>query len=580
MVDDELRRLRFLAEYQAQRPHLERLLGQLLAYFEELRKTVYSDPIHRIHSVRGRVKDGDSLWRKWQKKVLDSSDDRATRLKSSDLTDGAKIYQAMVGRFSDIIGVRVVCNTLAGKSRVCARIEQFGPRADAHERNLFSMLTRADQYYKDSGYRSVHFDGQVEPRNWPALALDAWDDDEKLTIEIQVRTILEEAWGEIQHDLLYKPQGAEAQSSALFLALSHRLHEADLNVQRLTRQLEPASDEKPPRKPSVQESIPANTEMLPLEYRASAHEHLVAVESCRRARDYQPAIHAHDKYLADLCDPPRIVTAIIRAERALDCLRLGERMMAKEKDASELLKQARLDYDEALASGAASLLASLLLWRRSRVRLLLGDRDGAISDLQHGIELSADEEMRYETEPFYRACLYRSLTSLLWQQAQDLKPPDLSQAEQLRDRAFDLAMRGVEVQREAFQRGRQSEACALHYCDVLNNAAWLTMVHKKDLARAESYIEIIERRIPPSLWEHDVYLLGTRLRLKVTKLQRRLQAREPLEIGHIVEADALRTQLFQALDEDEEYVPDRIIQSMLSTVRDLDEVWQSFLGRP
>jgi hypothetical protein len=115
---------------------------------------------------------------------------------------------------------------------------------------------------------------------------------------------------------------------------------------------------------------------------------------------------------------------------------------------------------------------------------------------------------------------------------------------------------------------------------VLNNAAWLTMVHKKDLARAESYIEIIERRIPPSLWEHDVYLLGTRLRLKVTKLQRRLQACEPLEIGHIVEADALRTQLFQALDEDEEYVPDRIIQSMLSTVRDLDEVWQSFLGRP
>src|SRR5215510_11389859 len=118
MVDDELSRLRFLAAYQAQRPHLERLLGQLLAYFEELRKTVYSDPIHRIHSVRGRVKDGDSLWRKWQKKVLDSSDDRATRLKSSDLTDGAKIYQAMVGRFSDLIGVRVVCNTLAGKSRV------------------------------------------------------------------------------------------------------------------------------------------------------------------------------------------------------------------------------------------------------------------------------------------------------------------------------------------------------------------------------------------------------------------------------------------------------------------------------
>lgn len=576
MVDDELSRLRFLAEYQAQRPHLERLLGQLLAYFEELRKTVYSDPIHRIHSVRGRVKDGDSLWRKWQKKVLDSSDARATLLKSSDLTDGAKIYQAMVGRFSDIIGVRVVCNTLAGKSRVCARIEQLGPRADTHERNLFGILTRADQYYKDSGYRSVHFDGKIEPGNWPALALDAWDDDKKLTIEIQVRTILEEAWGEIQHDLLYKPQGAEAQSSALFLALSHRLHEADLNVQRLTRQLEPASDEKPPRRPSVQESIPTNTDVLPLEYRASAREHLVTVESRRRARDYQLAIQAHDKYLADLRDPPRIVTAIIRAERALDCLRLAERMMAKEKDASELLKQARLDYDEALASGDAS----LLLWRRSRVRLLLGDRDGAISDLQRGIDMSANEEMRYETEPFYRACLYRSLTSLLWQQAQDLKPPDSPQAEQLRERAYDLAIRGVEIQWEAFQRERQSEACALHYCDVLNNAAWLTMVHKKDPTRAESYIEIIERRIPPSLWEHDVYLLGTRLRLKVTKLQRRLQAREPLEIGHIVEADALRTQLFQALDEEEEYVPDRIIKSMLSTVRDLDDVWQSFLGRP
>jgi len=577
MADDELSRLRFLAVYHARRPHLERWLGQLLAYFEELRKTSYADPIHRIHSVRGRVKDGDSLWRKWKKKVVDASDERADALKVGDLTNGENIYDAMVARFSDIIGVRIVCNTLAGKGQVCARLEELGPFSQVRApRNLFSKLVSADQYYKDSGYRSVHFDAKLERGNWPALALDDSDEDEALTVEIQVRTILEEAWGEIQHDLLYKPLRAGGQSEAMFLALSHRLHEADLNVQRLTRQLAPVPDERPRLKPSAQRSIPSNADALPLAYRESARRHLVDIERRRATRDYLAAIQAHDTYLAQIRDAPRVMHAVTRAERALDCLRLAERSMAKRSDATELLVTAEADYDHAVSELGDD---CLLLWRRSRVRVLRGNPSGAISDLQRAIELSVTYESRYQTERFYPACLHRALTPLLWRRAQDLKASDPARASVLEDEAFGVAVRAVQIQSGFFNADDRSEACALHYCDVLNNAAWLAMIHKNDLVKAGAYIDVIERKIPPSLWEHDVYLLGTRLRLKVTRLQRALAARDGLGIGHIVEADALRTQLFQALDEEDEYVPEPVIQSMLSTVRSLDEVWQAFLGQ-
>jgi ppGpp synthetase/RelA/SpoT-type nucleotidyltranferase len=577
MGDDELSKLRFLAVYQARRRHLDRVLGQLTAYLEEFRKTVHSDPIHRIHSVRGRVKDGESLWRKWKKKVLDASDEQANSFKGGDLANGKEIYEAMVVRFSDIIGVRVVCNTLAGKARVRARLEELGPitRDDA-SRNLFSKVIPADKFYKDSGYRSLHFDAKLMSRNWPTLALDQSDEDERLTVEIQVRTILEEAWGEIEHDLRYKSLDKGGQSEPLFLALSHRLHEADLNVQRLTRKLEARPDEGPRLKPSVQESIPANTDAFPLAFRDSARTHLLEVEQRRRHRDHSAAIEAHDRYLEQHPEAPGKVRGVILAERALDRLRSAERLKAKRQDATALLAQAELDYDDAMKELGDD---NLFLWRRSRVRYLRNDLSGAISDLQTAIAHLPEEIPAYRGESFYHACLHRALTGHLWRRAEAIARSDPSTAEELKEKAYDIAMQAVHIQNAEFRHKSKSEACALHYCDVLNNAAWITMMFKRDLAGAEAYIDIIERNIAPSLWEHNVFLLGTRLRLKVTKLKRRLDARDGLEIGHIVEADALRTQLFQALVEQEEYVPEAIVESMLATVRTLDKVWQSFVRR-
>lgn len=314
---------------------------------------------------------------------------------------------------------------------------------------------------------------------------------------------------------------------------------------------------------------------MPTAYRESARRHLVDIERRRSTRDYLSAIQAHDAYLEQIRNAPRVMHAVTRAERALDCLRLAERHMAKRKDAAELLAQAETDYDHAVSELGDD---CLLLWRRARVRVLRENPAGAIADLQRAIELSVTYESRYQSERFYPACLHRSLTPLLWHRAQELKPSEPSRASELENEAFGVAVRAVQIQSGFFNADDRSEACALHYCDVLNNAAWLAMIHQNDLAKAASYIDVVERKIPPSLWEHDVYLLGTRLRLKVIKLQRALAARNGLGIGHIVEADALRTQLFQALDEEDEYVPQPVIESMLSTVRSLDEVWQLFLG--
>jgi len=214
------------------------VLAQLLAFFDDMQGGLITNPVLRIHSVRGRVKDAVSLWRKWEKKMLDNPLIPA-RDRLAEMTDGDEIVSSMLGRFSDVVGVRIVCNTLVGKQHVSNMLETFGPSAP---HRLFSALTRANAYYKDSGYRSVHFDARVARYAWPGLAANPRENDEGVGIEIQVRTIIEEAWGEIQHDLLYKASagtsGVPSESQDMFLALSHRLHEVDLNVQRLTKPYE------------------------------------------------------------------------------------------------------------------------------------------------------------------------------------------------------------------------------------------------------------------------------------------------------------------------------------------------------
>ena len=158
MVNDLL-----LAEYDQALPLL-RERGEAIA--NELRELLAAVPSLKVHSVSWRPKDRESLIRK-----LARPDRSYTDLWS----------------LTDLLGVRVITYFADGVDRVGAIVEaklpvDFQNSTDKRRRDA-----------TDFGYRSLHYVCRLRG-SLP----------ERACFELQVRTVLEHAWAEIEHDLGYK----------------------------------------------------------------------------------------------------------------------------------------------------------------------------------------------------------------------------------------------------------------------------------------------------------------------------------------------------------------------------------------
>ncbi len=141
-----------------------------------------------VHSVKSRLKDrnhlGEKLSRKWD---------------DANPIDGANIFE----RVTDLAGVRVlhlyqdqfpkIHAEIMGKVNVLADWHlPEAPKAytwDPESRIFFETLG-VEVQIKESFYTSVHY--LVRPRA-----------DSPICCEIQVRTLFEEIWGEVDHGLNY-----------------------------------------------------------------------------------------------------------------------------------------------------------------------------------------------------------------------------------------------------------------------------------------------------------------------------------------------------------------------------------------
>lgn len=95
---------------------------------------------------------------------------------------------------TDLIGIRVICAFLEDLSNVEKQIT-----------NLFTIKEiehkGADQTFKEFGYESIHILIEI-PEN---LKINN-KLPENLVCEIQIRTILQDAWAEVEHELVYKSE--------------------------------------------------------------------------------------------------------------------------------------------------------------------------------------------------------------------------------------------------------------------------------------------------------------------------------------------------------------------------------------
>jgi len=130
------------------------------------------------HSITSREKDPEKL----RKKVV---------------AEGG-LYDSVSNNISDLAGVRIITYFPSDVDKIVPLIEKEFKVDRKHSVDKRLCLDPAI-----FGYASVHFVVELRPE---LLKLPEYALFKEMKCEIQVRTILQHAWAEIEHDIVYKSQ--------------------------------------------------------------------------------------------------------------------------------------------------------------------------------------------------------------------------------------------------------------------------------------------------------------------------------------------------------------------------------------
>jgi ppGpp synthetase/RelA/SpoT-type nucleotidyltranferase/Tfp pilus assembly protein PilF len=128
-------------------------------------------------------------------KSVDSFDIKCKKTNST----GALKYTDPMRQITDLAGVRVITYTLGDVGRVCAFLEKYfivEEKKDIGEERLESGKF---------GYQSIHYLCQLNDNR---LALPEFARFRDMICEIQVRTVLQHVWAQIEHGMQYKASSA------------------------------------------------------------------------------------------------------------------------------------------------------------------------------------------------------------------------------------------------------------------------------------------------------------------------------------------------------------------------------------
>ena len=210
---------------------------KLAEYIVHLIRDDPSSPKESLHTITYRIKD--------EARLIEKIDEENKQLGVEAAPITQKNFQERVG---DILGIRLICLRLSDIKRVEAYLGLLA------EEKILRFIRRPDQKrsfvlpvdpgeaipegldLRYSGYSSIHYQVELGENS------DATDELKGLQIEFQLRTILEEAWGEIDHKYRYVlSRSGDALPEYIhtgFYNLSAYLQAAALQVEHLCRQAE------------------------------------------------------------------------------------------------------------------------------------------------------------------------------------------------------------------------------------------------------------------------------------------------------------------------------------------------------
>lgn len=196
-----------------------------------------ASPKASLHTIIYRIKD--------KTRLIEKIDEENKRIKGDKPLISQKNFKEHIG---DLLGIRLICLRLSDIDTLKAYLEllaeektlKFLHKPD-HKRSFILPVDPGETIpeglnLRYSGYSSIHY--QVEL----GQNADAPDELKGLQIELQLRTILEEAWGEIDHKYRYvfSRSGDKLPDHIHtgFYNLSAYLQAAALQAEHLCRQTE------------------------------------------------------------------------------------------------------------------------------------------------------------------------------------------------------------------------------------------------------------------------------------------------------------------------------------------------------
>jgi ppGpp synthetase/RelA/SpoT-type nucleotidyltranferase len=216
---------------------------KLAEYIVQLIRDDPSSPKESLHTIVYRIKD--------EFRLIEKIDEQNEALEAGASLISGKNYQARVG---DLLGVRIICLRLSDIGKVEAYLRLLSEESilrfikGPDRKKSFILPVDPGESIPDgmdltySGYSSTHYQATLGEN------LDAPSGMEDFQFELQLRTILEEAWGEIDHKYRYvRSRNGAALPDYIhtgFYNLSAYLQVAALQAEHLCRQSEAHSLKK------------------------------------------------------------------------------------------------------------------------------------------------------------------------------------------------------------------------------------------------------------------------------------------------------------------------------------------------
>lgn len=196
-----------------------------------------SAPKENLHTIKYRIKE--------KARLLEKIDEENKRPENKAMVITHKNYQKKI---NDLLGIRLICLRLSDIDRVKIYLDLLVDekilkfiREPDHKRSFILPVDPGKKIpdgleLRYSGYSSIHYQAVLGENS------GAGDELKGLQIEFQLRTILEEAWGEIDHKYRYmfSRSGDELPDyiHTGFYSLSAYLQAAALQAEHLCRQAE------------------------------------------------------------------------------------------------------------------------------------------------------------------------------------------------------------------------------------------------------------------------------------------------------------------------------------------------------